>query len=223
VFSIALATSVLHALGSPDHSTPASAPVPIPAVPSAPSPTPTGPAAVYGDPSPAALKPAVQAEGRPRTVCVDETRPLPARGAWTCHSTVALDGGEIGRRPTDPGGPCTHRAVSEAGGSWNCWTRIAIPKLALGMPYAVPLMFGHIQAADAGSAGPDMSPRVCREQSRTSETQGPWRCVSWQDAPDGWRIAEPLDPGGPCSYRIADEETGVWSCQSATAQDTQAP
>lgn len=175
---------------------------------------------VYGDPTPAALLPAAKSSGQPRSVCVDETRPLPLRGAWACRSWVPLGTLEIGRSATDTGGPCTHRVVSDAGGAWDCWTRIAIPSIALHMPYAVPLMFGHLIAAAPGKA---TSPRVCREESRTSETHGAWSCVGAQDAPVGWRIAEPIDPGGPCSYRVVDEETGVWSCQSATAQDAGVP
>jgi len=181
----------------------------------------TGPA-VYGDPTPAALVSAAKTRGQKRSVCQDETRPLPTTGAWTCHSSVPLDSTEIGRRAEDTGGPCTHRVVSDAGGSWNCWTRIAIPAIALHMPYAVPLMFGHV-APPAASSQDTMTPRVCRQESRASETHGAWTCVSWQGAPDGWRIVEPVDPGGPCSYRIADEETGVWSCQSGTARDARAP
>ena len=64
---------------------------------------------------------------------------------------------------------------------------------------------------------------MCREESRSSETHGAWTCVGAQNEPDGWRIAEPVDAGGPCSYRIADEMTGVWSCQSADAQDAGVP
>ena len=86
------------------------------------------------------------------------------------------------------------------------------------MPYAVPLMFGHLFAVPGKT-----NPQVCREESRSSETDGAWACVGAQDEPAGWRIAEPVDPGGPCSYRVADEMTGVWSCQSADAQDAGAP
>jgi hypothetical protein len=169
---------------------------------------------VYGDPTPAAMLPAAKSSGQQRSVCKEEIRPLPTQGAWVCRSWVPLDTREIGRRATDTGGPCTHRVVSDAGGTWNCWMRIAIPSVALHMPYSVPLMFGHLIAAPGKT-----SPQVCREESRTSETEGPWTCVGSQDEPAGWRIAEPVDPGGPCSYRVADEMTGVWSCQSADAQD----
>jgi len=172
----------------------------------------------FGDPTPAALLPAVKSGGQARSVCVEEVRPLPTRGAWTCHSWVPLGTDEMGSRAKDPGGPCTHRVVSQGAGTWNCWTRIAIPSLALHMPYAVPLMFGHLFAEPGKS-----KPQVCREESRSSETDGAWNCVGAQDEPPGWRIAEPVDPGGPCSYRVADEMTGVWSCQSADLQDAGAP
>ncbi|HUJ92799.1 MAG TPA: hypothetical protein VLW05_08870 [Gaiellaceae bacterium] len=171
---------------------------------------------IFGDPTPAALLPAARSDGQPRSVCVEEWRPLPTTGAWTCSSWLPLNATQVGRRATDVGGPCTHRLVS-ADGSWNCWTRIAIPSLALHMPYSTPLMFGHV------IPGEDGHPQVCREQARTSERHGAWKCVGAQAPPSGWRIAEPVDPGGPCSYRIADERTGVWSCQSATTQDAGTP
>ena len=172
----------------------------------------------FGDPTPAALLPAAKSGGQPRSVCVEETRPLPTQGAWTCRSWRPLGTHDIGARATDPGGPCTHRAVSDAGGTWNCWTRIAIPSLALHMPYAVPLMFGHLIPVPGTT-----KPQVCRQESRSSETHGEWACVGAQDEPSGWRIAEPVDPGGPCSYRVADEMTGAWSCQSGDAWDAGAP
>ena len=173
---------------------------------------------LFGDPTPAALLPVAKSGGQARSVCEEEVRPLPTRGAWTCRSWVPVGTDEMGARATDTGGPCTHRVVSQAGGAWNCWTRIAIPSLALHMPYAVPLMFGHLFAAPG-----ETKPQVCREESRTSATHGAWTCVGAQNEPAGWRIAEPVDPGGPCSYRVADEMTGVWSCQSADAQDAGAP
>jgi hypothetical protein len=43
--------------------------------------------------------------------------------------------------------------------------------------------------------------------------------VGWQEPAEDWRVVEPIDPGEHCSYRVADEVTGVWSCQSGTAQD----
>jgi hypothetical protein len=175
----------------------------------------------FGDPTPAALLPAAKSSGQPRTVCTDETRPLPTAGRWTCRFWEPLGTLDIGRRATYTGGPCTHRVVSDTSGSWNCWTRIAIPSIALHMPYAVALMFGHIIASTDGKA---TSPRVCREEARKSETHGTWTCVGSQGVPAGYRISEPIDPHAPCSYRIVDEATGVWSCQSsAAAQDYGVP
>ncbi len=81
----------------------------------------------------------------------------------------------------------------------------------------VPLMFGHLMPPAVGED--TRSGRVCRIESRASEAHGTWTCVGWQEPPDGWRIVEPINPGGHCSYRVADEVTGVWSCQSGTAQD----
>jgi hypothetical protein len=173
---------------------------------------------VYGDPTPAALKPAAAAHGAARTVCTDEIRPLPTRGAWECKGSTLLDTSEIGRRMKDIGGPCTHRVADGDNGFWDCWTRIAIPPIALHMPYAVPVMFGHLLPSTSGLQ-PSSLPTICRAESRIRETGGPWTCVNSQEAPTGWRFVEPVDPGGPCSYRVADERTGVWSCQSATAQD----
>jgi len=172
---------------------------------------------VFGTPSAAALRPVAKAHGGKRSVCIEEERPLPTTGAWTCHSTESIGPSLIGRVARDTGGPCTHRVASQIGGTWNCWTRIAIPKIVLGMPYAVPIMFGHLMPHAVGED--TRSGRVCRIESRASEAHGTWTCVGWQQPPDGWRIAEPVNPGGKCSYRIADEVTGVWSCQSGTAQD----
>jgi hypothetical protein len=179
-------------------------------------PSPVGPY-VFGEPSAAALRPVAKAHGGKRSVCIDEERPLSTTGAWTCHVTEPIAASQIGRLARDTGGPCTHRVASQDGGTWSCWTRIAIPTIALGMPYAVPLMFGHLIPAATGED--TRSPRVCRTESRASEAHGIWTCVAWQQSPDGWRIVEPVSPGGQCSYRVADEVTGVWSCQSGTAQD----
>lgn len=181
------------------------------------------PALVVGAPTSAALKTAAAAgHGAVRQVCNEQSRPLPNRGAWTCLSTIDLNDEMIGRKATDLGGPCTHRVADDASGVWNCWTHIAIPALALHMPYAVPIMFGHLLPTAPATAPVVTPPNVCRAESRSSETNGEWTCVSTQQAPDGWRIAEPVDPGGPCYYRIADEVTGVWSCQSASELDAQA-
>ena len=168
------------------------------------SPGPAGPY-VFGEPSAAALRPFAKARGRERSVCIDEERPLPTTGAWTCHSTEPIGPELIGRLARDTGGRCTHRVASQVGGTWNCWTRIAIPKIALGMPYAVPLMFGHLMPPAVGED--TRSGRVCRIQSRASEAHGTWTCVGWQEPPDGSRIVEPINPGGDCSYRVADEVT----------------
>jgi hypothetical protein len=215
--AVAIATSVVR---SHERADPAPQPPPAPAGETA---TAGGSSIVhvYGDPTPSALR-AASGNAAARRVCLDEIRPLPTSGLWKCHSWEQLDASSIGRRAKDVGGPCTHRVADGASGVWNCWTRIAIPALALGMPYAVPVMFGHLLPAASASQEVGPPPRICRAESRSSGTSGAWTCVSAQQVPDGWRLAEPVDPGGPCTYRVADEETGVWSCQSATAQDARA-
>jgi len=43
-------------------------------------------------------------------------------------------------------------------------------------------------------------------------------CGGWQHAPANFRFVRPLDPGGPCTYRLADQQTGIWACRSTQPQ-----
>ena len=167
---------------------------------------------VYGDPTPAALK---RTTSGVRQVCTEEIRALPTRGHWRCLESVILEETMIGVRARETTGPCTHRVASATGPVWSCWTKIAVTAIALSAPHKVPVMFGVILPATS-TKDVTSPPTICRAESRPSKTHGPWTCANSQQTPKGWRFVEPVDPGGPCSYRVADEQTGVWSCQPPT-------
>jgi hypothetical protein len=172
--------------------------------------------AVYGEPTLGALRPATRLARDGRRVCVDELRPRP-RGAWHCDSWETLAFDAIGAQARDRGGPCTHRTTVNGGSSvWQCRTRIAIPEVALHMPYRIPVFFGDLQRGNGidqrAVAG------VCWIEVRAS-SHAPWRCGSvnsWRPLLPSFRAVQAVDPGGPCLYREADEATGVWWCLSRT-------
>jgi hypothetical protein len=164
---------------------------------------------VYGDPTPAALK---RTTSGVRQVCTDELRALPNGGAWRCLESVILEETMIGVRARETTGPCTHRVASASGPVWSCWTRIPVPAIALHAPHTVPVMYGVILPATSAE-NVKSPPTICRAESRPDKTHGAWTCANSQQTPKGWRFVEPIDPGGRCSYRIADEQTGIWSCQ----------
>jgi hypothetical protein len=168
---------------------------------------------VYGAPSVAALRPAVSLSGEARRVCSDQLRPRPRSGAWHCNGGRTLGLDEIGVQANDPGGPCTHRTTESGGASWQCRTRIAIPKVALGMPYGIPVFFGDLRP------GTGVVQRhvdgLCWQEVRPS-LRASWRCAvgSWRSLDPGYRAVQAVDPGGRCLERMVDEETGVWWCTS---------
>ena len=166
-----------------------------------PGPFQSAPTAIYGQPDPARKR-----------VCLDEIRPLPTHGAWRCRVWQPLDAHLIAKSAADPGGPCTHRIVADAN-AWECWTKTAIPAVALGMPYKLPVMFGDVRVGNPGSSA--TGPWICTTEIRHKPDRGTWMCGGWQRAPANFRFVRPLDPGGPCTYRLADQQTGIWACRSA--------
>jgi hypothetical protein len=167
----------------------------------------------YGDPNVAALRPATSLAVGPRRVCEDELRPKPY-GAWHCHLSSELSFDTIGVQAADGGGQCTHRTTnSGSSASWVCETRIAIPRVALHMPYRIPVFFGDLMPGN----GIDQKkvPGVCWIEVRAT-LHSPWLCGSvdsWRPLLPSFRAVQAVDPGGgPCLSRTVDEETGVWWC-----------
>jgi hypothetical protein len=141
---------------------------------------------------------------------LDQVRPKPRSGAWHCASEETLPLDEIGVQAIDPGGPCTHRTtVSGGAATWQCRTRIAIPEVALGMPYGIPVFFGDLRpgVVQRRSGG------VCWSEVRSS-VRAHWQCAlgAWRPLDAGYRAVQAVDPGGPCLERMVDEPTGVWWC-----------
>ena len=145
-----------------------------------------------------------------RQLCVAEIRASPDRGAWTCASWMGYDSGALIRAAHDPGKRCTHRVVQPPADTWTCETTTPAPRATLDMAQRQkhPIFFTDLtQTSDSPGS-------VCTQETRTSPTGGPWKCTTWQqlDASEHWRLAQPIDPGGPCTLRTVDELTGVWTC-----------
>ena len=145
-----------------------------------------------------------------RQLCVAEIRASPDGGAWTCSSWMGYDSGALIRAAHDPGRPCTHRVVQPPADTWTCETTIPAPPSTLDMASRRkhPLLFADLAQTSHTSGS------VCTQETRTSPTGGPWKCTTWTqlDPSEHWRLAQPIDPGGPCTLRTVDELTGVWAC-----------
>jgi hypothetical protein len=152
-------------------------------------------------------------DARRHRVCADEIRPEPTHGTWTCrYWQRGLNKDFVGKRPLDRGGPCTHRTANQDQGVWECLTTVSIPAVALHMPYKIPVMFGDVRVANQTSSPGSLS--VCTEEIRGAPTHGTWSCIGWKVAPAHFRFVQPVDPGGACTLRTADQQTGIWSCRS---------
>lgn len=167
----------------------------------------------YGDPNVASLRPATSLAVGARRVCTDELRPRPRSGVWECKLSSVLSFDAVGVQATGGGDPCTHRTTN--GGSyarWQCQTRVAIPTVALHMPYRIPVFYGALMRGN----GVDQKkvPGVCYYELRASQ-HAPWLCGSansWRPLLPSFHAIQAVDPGGPCVDRTVDEETGVWWC-----------
>lgn len=171
----------------------------------------------YGDPNVAALRPATSLAVGARHVCTDELRPEPRSGVWRCNLWSDISFDAIGVQATGGGDPCTHRTTN--GGSysrWQCQTRVAIPAVALHMPYKIPVFFGDLMRGNG--IDEKKVPGVCWIESRASQ-HAPWLCGSvnsWRPLLPSFRAVQAVDPGGPCVNRRVDEVTGVWWCVQRT-------
>jgi hypothetical protein len=164
--------------------------------------TPVSHQVFYGElASPAAAKPG-PSPSKARTICSDETRWEPTHGEWHCSQTGTLGPFETARPARDPGGPCTHR-TAYLSPVWNCVSRIPMSKAARrNGPIQDFFVFG----------GPRRGPDFCDQQSRISMTHGSWTCTNWRPIPPGLKLAKARVQPGPCNFRIADQQTGAWSC-----------
>lgn len=54
--------------------------------------------------------------------------------------------------------------------------------------------------------------RVCTNQLRLQPRRGAWQCLNWVEQTHGEVGHEAVDPGGPCTHREANRESGIWEC-----------
>jgi hypothetical protein len=74
-------------------------------------------------------------------------------------------------------------------------------------------LFGDLHAGQ--HRGGAVRPRsVCTKELRVDPAAGPWICLQWEQLAAGGRAAQASDPGGPCSSRWVEQETGWWKCDS---------
>ncbi len=192
----AIATSIAHLLTSSSPST--SSPPPAPAVKAI-----DVQSVYYGDPvSFAALKTG-KANNPARAVCDEEIRYEPTTGHWHCAGWAILGDKDVGRVAHDPGGPCTHRLAGMDSPAWKCVATLPVPQAArnLGRPEHG-VIFGDMRD------GSDL----CSEEARPSSTNGAWQCTNWRPIPPGFRFVEAVASPGPCAFRVADQQTGEWTC-----------
>jgi hypothetical protein len=167
----------------------------------------------YGDPNVAALRPATSLSVGARRVCTDEVRAKPRSGVWRCKLSSYLSFDAVGVQATGGGDPCTHRTTNSGSSArWQCQTRVAIPAVALHMPYKIPVFFGDLMRGN----GIDQKkvPGVCWIEFRASQ-HARWLCgsvTSWRPLLPSFRAVQAVDPGGQCVSRTVDEVTGVWWC-----------
>lgn len=138
-----------------------------------------------------------------RSVCTDQVRYEPDHGMWRCNGYALLNRLDIGRPARDPGGPCTHRKAGIASPVWTCLTKIAVPPAARNNgPINTFVVFG---VNRNGSL-------FCDQESRDSQTHGAWTCTNWRPFPTGFHLIPPVAQPGPCNFRFADQQTGIWTC-----------
>ena len=61
---------------------------------------------------------------------------------------------------------------------------------------------------------------MCVEELRSRRIGGTWRCVWYQSVADEEVPMQVRDPGGPCTLRRVDQETGLWTCRSDDSNET---
>jgi hypothetical protein len=159
----------------------------------------------FGDPvSPHALVRGKTSDDPAREVCTDESRPHPRSGHWRCNVVAQLQARDRGRIATPQAGACTHRVVDDGSKAWRCVARVAVPELVR-RPYrgGSPFFGGPLEGND-----------VCVSQARSDPRRGAWHCTVWRLFPAGWDLLRPVEPPGSCSFRVADQLSGSWSCRS---------
>jgi hypothetical protein len=169
----------------------ANAPLPSPALP-------TGPRFVFGD----LHSPLPRGPIRRKEVCTQEVRPNPAKGAWICMSWQQLEIGSQAAAAAEEFGPCSARTADQSTGWWKCTNRKKL--VAYGDPSVPPPP--RADGATYSTYG------ACVEERRASPTGGAWHCVVWTEPEEWTPVQRPGDPGGPCTYRVASQDTGRWEC-----------
>jgi hypothetical protein len=138
-----------------------------------------------------------------RSVCTDQVRYEPNHGMWRCNGSNLLGRLDIGRPARDPGGPCTHRKAGIDSPAWSCLTKIAVPPAARNNgPVKKFVIFG----------GRRNGSDFCDQESRDNQTHGTWTCTNWRPFPAGFHLIPAIAQPGPCSFRVADQQTGIWTC-----------
>jgi hypothetical protein len=158
---------------------------------------------IYGQPvSPAALKPG-KANQAARSVCNEQVRFEPTTGHWHCVGWAVLGTRDIGAVARDPGGPCTHRLAGMDSPVWKCETKLPVPKAArfVGRTEHGVIFGGMRDGSD-----------FCSEEARNNTSDEAWQCTNWRPIPPGFRFVEAAAPSESCTFRVADQQTGEWSC-----------
>jgi hypothetical protein len=157
----------------------------------------------------------VPPSGVPRdtAICTAEVRMRPTSGPWTCVSWTSTGTSDVAFRAAGAAsGACTHRIVLPPNTAWTCETTIPPPRIVLDLAARsqVPLLIADLRLKR------DSHGSVCNEETRSSPTGGEWHCLRWErlDPKVPAHLLQPIDPGGPCTVRSADEITGVWTCET---------
>lgn len=149
-------------------------------------------------------------------LCQDEVRASPANGAWRCVAPQRLPPGVVVRTSRHDATNCSHRVLETSHVNWECWTRIPVGSLFLRPPGGSGLFAGDRPSAVLGH--PPSRSSICVAENRDLLTHGIWSCWKWADLPRGARFVQAVDPGGPCSGREADPETGIWRCRAPDSE-----
>ena len=156
---------------------------------------------IYGQPaSPAALK-LGKANQAARSVCDEQVKFEPTSGHWHCVGWAVLGTEDVGAVARDPGGPCTHRLAGTDSPVWKCETKLPVPKAA---------RFAGAQEHGVIFGGMRDGSDFCSEEARDT-SDGAWQCTNWRPIPPGFRFVEAAESES-CTFRVADQQTGEWSC-----------
>jgi hypothetical protein len=149
------------------------------------------------------------------SICQDEIRDLPDHRPWRCiglQPVRLLNGMAVAQAAHPDGRPCTHQRVETNSQVWTCWTRVPLPRMIAHPGHGGGIFVGDLRIGRGRPANAAGRP-ICEQEIRARPYSGTWSCISWVVVPpDGCRMLQPADPGGPCTRRDADVESGIWHC-----------